>query len=221
MAKKRRTLAGASLELHEIEPLTRNQVKAFESNKHLILHGLAGTGKTFISSYLAFDDMSKGIYEKLVIIRSAVPTRDIGFLPGKEKEKGSVYEEPYKDIANELFQRGDAYGIMKQKNLVEFMTTSYIRGITLRDAVILIDECQNMSFHELDSIITRMGSNCRVIFCGDFRQADLKQSQSGMKDFMQVLKRMELFDFIDFQVEDIVRSDFVKSYIIAKNELEL
>jgi len=207
------------LTLHEIEPLTRNQVKAFESKKNLILHGLAGTGKTFISSYLAYDDMSKGIYDKLVIIRSAVPTRDMGFLPGTEKEKASVYEEPYKDIANELFQRGDAYGIMKQKNLVEFMTTSFIRGITLRDAVIIIDECQNMSFHELDSIITRMGENCRVIFCGDFRQADLKQN--GMKNFMQILKRMELFVFIDFQVEDIVRSDFVKSYIIAKNELGL
>ena len=220
MAKRQsKTLAGASLTLHEIEPLTRNQVKAFESSKNLILHGLAGTGKTFISSYLAYDDMSKGIYDKLVIIRSAVPTRDMGFLPGTEKEKASVYEEPYKDIANELFQRGDAYGIMKQKKLVEFMTTSFIRGITLRDAVIIIDECQNMSFHELDSIITRMGENCRVIFCGDFRQADLKQN--GMKDFMQILKRMELFDFIDFQVEDIVRSDFVKSYIIAKNELGL
>jgi phosphate starvation-inducible protein PhoH len=220
MAKRQsKTLAGASLTLHEIEPLTRNQVTAFESKKNLILHGLAGTGKTFISSYLAYDDMSKGVYDKLVIIRSAVPTRDMGFLPGTEKEKASVYEEPYKDIANELFQRGDAYGIMKQKNLVEFMTTSFIRGITLRDAVIIIDECQNMSFHELDSIITRMGENCRVIFCGDFRQADLKQN--GMKDFMQILKRMELFDFIDFQVEDIVRSDFVKSYIIAKNELGL
>lgn len=220
MAKRQsKTLAGASLTLHEIEPLTRNQVKAFESKKNLILHGLAGTGKTFISSYLAYDDMSKGVYDKLVIIRSAVPTRDMGFLPGTEKEKASVYEEPYKDIANELFQRGDAYGIMKQKSLVEFMTTSFIRGITLRDAVIIIDECQNMSFHELDSIITRMGENCRVIFCGDFRQADLKQN--GMKDFMQILKRMELFDFIDFQVEDIVRSDFVKSYIIAKNELGL
>jgi len=220
MAKRQsKTLAGASLTLHEIEPLTRNQVKAFESKKNLILHGLAGTGKTFISSYLAYDDMSKGIYDKLVIIRSAVPTRDMGFLPGTEKEKASVYEEPYKDIANELFQRGDAYGIMKQKSLVEFMTTSFIRGITLRDAVIIIDECQNMSFHELDSIITRMGENCRVIFCGDFRQADLKQN--GMKNFMQILKRMELFDFIDFQVEDIVRSDFVKSYIIAKNELGL
>jgi len=219
MGKRRKTLSGVNFDLREIEPLTRNQLKAFESDKNLVLHGLAGTGKTFISSYLAFDDMTKGDYQKLVIIRSAVPTRDIGFLPGTEKEKGSVYEEPYKDIANDLFGRGDAYEILKQKRLVEFMTTSFIRGITLRDAVILIDECQNMSFHELDSIITRMGENCRVMFCGDFRQADLKGN--GLKDFIRILKRMDCFTFIDFQVEDIVRSEFVKNYIIAKNELQL
>ena len=219
MAKKRKTLAGVNFELREIEPLTRNQLKAFESDKNLVLHGLAGTGKTFISSYLAYDDMTKGDYQKLVIIRSAVPTRDIGFLPGTEKEKSSVYEEPYKDISNDLFSRGDAYEILKQKNIVEFMTTSFIRGITLRDAVILIDECQNMSFHELDSIITRMGENCRVIFCGDFRQADLRAN--GIKDFFRVLERMKLFTFIEFEIEDIVRSDFVKQYIISKSSLKL
>ena len=220
MAKRRKqTLAGASLELQEIEPLTRNQLKAFESKKNLVLHGLAGTGKTFISSYLAYDDMAKGKYQNLVVIRSAVPTRDMGFLPGTEKEKSAVYEEPYKDISNDLFGRGDAYEILKKQGLVHFMTTSFIRGITLRDAVILIDECQNMSFHELDSIITRIGENCRVMFCGDFRQADLKAN--GLKDFIRVLKRMERFTFIEFEVEDIVRSDFVKQYIIAKNELNL
>ena len=219
MAKKKKTLNGSGLELREIEPLTKNQLKAFDSTKHLVLHGLAGTGKTFISCYLAYDDMVKQVANQLVIIRSAVPTRDIGFLPGTEKEKGSVYEEPYKDIAIDLFSRGDAYEILKQKGLVHFMTTSFIRGITLRDAVIIIDECQNMTFHELDSIITRMGENCRVIFCGDFRQADLKQN--GLEDFIRVLERMSLFDLIEFQVEDIVRSEFVKSYIIAKNELQL
>ena len=219
MAKRNRTIAGAGLDLREIEPLTRNQLKVFESSKNLVLHGLAGTGKTFISCYLAFDDMAKNEYERLVIIRSAVPTRDIGFLPGTEKEKQSVYEEPYKDICIDLFGRGDAYQILKQKNIVDFMTTSFIRGITLRNAVIVIDECQNMSFHELDSIITRMGNHCRVMFCGDFKQADLKTGQSGMLDFLHVLKRMEEFDFIEFEVEDIVRSTFVKNYIIAKTEL--
>jgi len=219
MAKKRRTLAGVNFELREIEPLTRNQLKAFESDKNLVLHGLAGTGKTFISSYLAYDDMTKGDYQNLVIIRSEVPKRDIGFLPGTEKEKASVYEEPYKDIAIDLFQRGDAYEILKNKSMVHFMTTSFIRGITLRDTVIIIDECQNMSFHELDSIITRIGENCRVMFCGDFRQADLKAN--GLQDFIRVLKRMDKFTFVEFEVEDIVRSDFVKQYIIAKNELNL
>jgi phosphate starvation-inducible protein PhoH len=219
MAKKNRLVAAANLTLQEIEPLTKNQLKAFESDKHLVLHGVAGTGKTFISSYLAFDDILKNEYSSLVIIRSAVPTRDIGFLPGNEKEKSSVYEEPYKDICIELFQRGDAYEILKQKGLVHFMTTSFIRGVTLRDAVVLIDECQNMSFHELDSIITRMGHGCRVIFCGDFRQADL--DKNGIKEFMRVLKAMGEFTLIDFEAGDIVRSDFVKKYIIAKADLGL
>ena len=219
MSKRSKTLAGSGLSLAEIEPLTKNQLEAFESDKNLILHGIAGTGKTFISCYLAFDDMVKGVYNNLVIIRSAVPTRDIGCLPGSEKEKASVYEEPYKEIALELFQRGDAYEILKTKGLVHFMTTSFVRGITLKDAVIMVDECQNMSFHELDSIITRVGTNCRVIFCGDFRQSDLKTN--GIESFMEILKNMGAFEFIDFEIKDIVRSEFVKDYIIAKTELGL
>jgi phosphate starvation-inducible protein PhoH len=217
MGKRSKTLAGANLDLQQIEPLTQNQLKAFESEKNLVLHGVAGTGKTYISCYLAFDDMIKGYFDKLVIIRSAVSTRDIGFLPGNESEKASVYEEPYKDICIELFQRGDAYSILKSKNLVHFMTTSFIRGVTLRNATIIVDECQNMSFHELDSIITRIGEGCRVIFCGDFRQADL--AKNGLKDFIRVLKAMNSFDLIDFEIKDIVRSEFVKEYIIAKTDL--
>ena len=207
-----------SLKLREIEALTAGQVDVFESEKHLVLHGLAGTGKTFVSSYIAYDDIEKGFFDKIVIIRSAVATRDIGFLPGNEKEKGSVYEEPYKDIAIELFDRGDAYEILKVKGAVEFMTTSFIRGITLKDAFILVDECQNMSFHELDSIITRVGDNCRICFCGDFRQSDLKAQE--FLEWLEIIKRMDEFDFIEFGVNDIVRSEFVKKYIIAKNEVE-
>jgi phosphate starvation-inducible PhoH-like protein len=219
MARKNRTLAGAGLTLSEVEPLTQNQVAAFESDKHLVLHGVAGTGKTFISCYLAFDDMIKSSYNKLIIIRSAVPTRDIGFLPGNEKEKSAIYEEPYKDICVELFQRGDAYEILKTKSLVNFMTTSFIRGVTLRDAVIIVDECQNMSFHELDSIITRVGEECRIIFCGDFRQSDL--SKNGLKDFIRIVKAMDQFDLIDFEIKDIVRSGCVKDYITVKTNLGL
>ena len=219
MGNKRKTLNGSGLQLEEIEPLTKNQLIAFESEKNLVLHGVAGTGKTFISCYLAFDDMIKGQYSNLVLIRSAVPTRDIGFLPGNEKEKASVYEEPYKEVANELFNRGDAYQILKTKGLVHFMTTSYIRGITLKDSVILIDECQNMTSHELDSIITRVGQYCRVIFCGDFEQSDLKNN--GLKDFLKILETMGAFDMVNFEVGDIVRSDFVKEYLIAKKDIGL
>ena len=156
----------------------------------------------------------------LIIIRFSrfLDTRDIGFLPGNEKEKASVYEEPYKDICIELFQRGDAYEILKTKGIFYFMTTSFIRGVTLRDAVVIVDECQNMSFHELDSIITRIGENCKVVFCGDFRQADLEKN--GLKDFIRVLKAMRKeFTLIEFEIKDIVRSDFVKKYITARTDL--
>lgn len=224
MAKKNRTLDKVNLELSEIEPLTKNQMIAFESEKHLLLHGVAGTGKTYISLYLAFDDMIKGIYKKTILIRSAVSTRDIGFLPGTQKEKGEVYEDVYKDIATELFQRGDAYEVMKRQGLVHFMTTSFIRGVTLRDATVIVDECQNMSFHELDSVITRLGQNCRIIFCGDTRQSDFVvkgREKSGLGDFVRILKAMEEFDIIEYQPQDIVRSSFVKNYITTKDMLGL
>lgn len=211
------------LKLKTVSPLTPNQHLVFSSENNLILHGLAGTGKTYISLYLAYESMFAGLYERLVIIRSAVPTRDMGFLPGTEKEKSAVYEEPYKDVSVELFGRGDAYEILKSKRLVHFMTTSFIRGVTLKDAFIVVDECQNMSFHELDSIITRVGGNCKIIFCGDFRQSDLsKQSEKdGMNLFLSILERMYSFDMIEFDANDIVRSDFVKNYIVTKTEMGL
>jgi phosphate starvation-inducible protein PhoH len=186
------------------------------------MHGVAGTGKTYISLYLAFDDISQGLYNQIVIIRSSVSTRDMGFLPGSEKEKAAVYEEPYKNICNELFGRGDAYEIKKREGTVHFMTTSFIRGVTLRNATIIIDECQNMSFHELDSIITRIGEGCRVVFCGDFKQTDFSEKsreKSGLPEFMRILSQMDEFDMIDFTVNDIVRSGFVKQYIMAKEDL--
>lgn len=220
MSKKRtRTLASVNFTIPEIEPLTRNQLVAFESTKHMVLCGAAGTGKTFISLYLAFDDIAKQDYEKVILVRSAVPTRDMGFLPGTDKEKAKVYEEPYYAIANEIFQRGDAYEILKKHNVVNFMTTSYLRGLTVRDSVVIVDECQNMTFHELDSIITRVGENSRIIFCGDFAQADLPKN--GMKEFLQVLNEMSEFDIVEFGISDIVRSSFVKKYLIAKHSLGL
>lgn len=219
MAKRRKTPQGMNLKVKNCVPLTANQERIFDSSNHMVLYGVAGTGKTYISCYQAFKDIEDGYYDNLVIIRSAVSTRDIGFLPGTDKEKAAVYEMPYRDIANDLFERGDAYENLKTGGLVHFMTTSFIRGTTLKNSVIIIDECQNMSFHELDSIITRMGENCRVIFCGDFKQSDLKIN--GLEDFLKILKKMELFDMIEFGIDDIVRSGFVKEYIIARTLLNL
>ncbi len=198
-----------------IEPLTENQRIVFESDKHIVLNGCAGTGKSFISSYLALHDiMNENLYSNLIYIRSAVETRKIGFLPGNEKEKVEVYERPYEDIVSELFGRGDAYSILKQKGVIKFMTSSFVRGTTLNDAVVIVDECQNMTYHELDSIITRIGKNCRVFICGDYFQSDLRTN--GLETLHQVLKSMDCFDFVEFDFEDIVRSGFVKDYIMAK-----
>lgn len=205
--------------LHHIDPLNENQAKVLNSDKNLVLVGFAGTGKTYLASYIGYRDMleSGGRYDKMVYMRSAVPTRNIGFLPGNEKEKVEVYEAPYIDIATELFGRGDSYEIMKKKGVVHFTSTSFVRGINLRNAIVIVDECQNMTYHELDSIITRLNDNCRIIFCGDMRQADLYKN--GLEDFFNVLRSMNEFDFVEFQKEDIVRSELVKNYIIRKDEV--
>lgn len=202
-------------DLSVIEPLTDNQRRVFESDKHVVLNGCAGTGKSFITSYLGLHDvMNENLYSSVTYIRSAVETRKIGFLPGKESDKIEVYERPYADIVSELFGRGDAYGILKQRGIIKFMTSSFMRGTTLNDTVLIVDECQNMTYHELDSIITRVGKNCQVYICGDYFQSDL--GANGLENLHKVLQAMNSFDFIEFDFEDIVRSGFVKEYIIAK-----
>ena len=216
-----------SFAIKHIDPLTENQQKTFEEfeNKNLLLHGSAGTGKTFISLYLSLVEISSPYndYDKVVIIRSVVPTRDIGFLPGNIKEKSKIYEAPYYSICNELYGRGDAYDILKQKNMIEFQTTSFIRGMTYNNCIIILDEMQNCTFQELDSIITRIGKNCKIIFSGDFRQTDLtKDSEKrGLLDFIRIINRVGSFSHIEFNRNDIVRSKLVKDYIIAKEELEI
>jgi phosphate starvation-inducible protein PhoH len=217
-----------NFKLGAVNPLTENQSKAFDSfdnGKNLLLHGIAGTGKTFISMYLALNEVMNPLssYQKVIIVRSVVPTRDMGFLPGSHKEKAKVYEAPYYIIANELFGRGDAYDILKQKSIVEFISTSFIRGTTLNNSIVVVDEIGNMTLHELDSVITRIGKNCRVIFSGDFRQSDLtrEQEKNGLKDFIRILDRMKSFEYVEFDENDIVRSGLVKEYIIAKDRLKI
>jgi len=220
---------GGNFKLSQIKPMTATQEDAFDAwddNYHLMLHGIAGTGKTFIALYLALlSVMEKKEQSKVFIIRSVVPSREMGFLPGNQKEKTKVFETPYVDIATKLFNRGDAYSVLRSKNIIDFMSTSFIRGITIDDAVIVVDEVQNMNAMELHSIMTRVGENCRIIFSGDIRQDDLtserKKEYSGLSDFMRIIDRMNEFEFVEFTSNDIVRSDLVKAYIIARSQLGL
>ncbi len=219
-------LDNRSSDLKRIYPATPSQQEvfnAFEDGHHLFLHGVAGTGKTFVSLYLALRELmsSRSMYREIQIIRSVVPTRDMGFLPGTEKQKIESYEAPYKTIVNELLECGTAYESLRKNNLINFTSTSFIRGQTFYDSIIIVDECQNMNFHELDSVITRMGENCLILFCGDFRQSDFrwKDEKDGVLDFMKIIKNMPQFAFIEFGQDDIVRSALVKDYIINKLEL--
>jgi len=212
--------------LRKVVPLTDNQKSTFEGyedHQNLLLIGTAGTGKSFLSIYLGMQDiMERKTYNKMVIVRSVVPTRDMGFLPGSNKEKSKVYEAPYYSIFAELFGRGDSYEYLKNKNVVEFMTTSFVRGITINDCIMIVDEFQNMTAGELHSIFTRIGKNCRVIFAGDIKQNDIngRKEESGFKDFFKVINRMDDFYVIEFNRNDVVRGPLVKAYIIAREDLE-
>lgn len=209
--------AGLAFQMRKITPRTAAQhdvFAAWSEGFNLVLDGCAGTGKTFLAFYLA---LKTGLPVR--IIRSAVASREIGHLPGNAKEKMAVYEQPYVSIAAELYGRADAYSILKQKNMVSFESTSFLRGTTMDAQVVILDEAENCTFHELDTVLTRIGENSRIILCGDEQQNDLiksKYDQSGWQRFKTILDRMEEFDFVDFDVEDIVRSGLVRSYIIAK-----
>ena len=216
-----------NLSLKQVTPKTKNQeivFRDFSNGKNLLIHGLPGTGKSFVSLYLALaeiDDFKS--YHNVTIIRSVVPSRDMGFLPGNIKEKSKIYELPYQAICNELYGRGDAYEILKSKGIIDFQTSSFLRGLTLDHSIIIVDECQNMTFQELSTIITRTGQNARIIFCGDYRQTDLKfnDEKKGILDFMSILHKMnKYFTSIEFNEEDIVRSGLVKDFIIKKAAFE-
>ena len=220
--------------LRDIDPLTENQQKLFESyseGKNIIAYGAAGTGKTFITLYNALCDVldPSTPYEKIYIVRSLVSTREIGFLPGDHEDKSTLYQIPYKNMVKYMFELPSAadfemlYGNLKAQETISFWSTSFIRGTTFDRAIIIVDEFQNLNFHELDSIMTRVGENTKIMFCGDATQTDLiKQNErNGIVDFMRVLRLMSSIDIIEFGVEDIVRSGLFKEFILAKMELNL
>jgi phosphate starvation-inducible protein PhoH len=215
--------------LLDIDPLTENQKRLFSSygeNKNLVAYGAAGTGKTFITLYNALCDVldENSPYERIYLVRSLVATREIGFLPGTHDDKADIYQIPYKNMVKYMFQMPtDAdfemlYGNLKSQETIKFWSTSFLRGTTLDNAIVIVDEFQNLTFHELDSIITRIGENSKIMFCGDATQSDLQKTndRNGIIDFMKILRSMPSIELIEFEVDDIVRSGLVKEYIVAK-----
>ena len=221
-------------QLVDIQPLTDNQklvFDAYEKNKNLFLYGCAGTGKTFIAMYLALKEIlsNKTAYEKLYVVRSLVPTREIGFLPGDHEDKAHLYQIPYQNMVKYMFKMPDdpafemLYDNLKAQETISFWSTSFLRGTTLDNAIVLVDECQNLNFHELDSIMTRVGNDSKIIFAGDIAQTDLVKTneKNGILDFMKILEIMDEFANIEFDVNDIVRSGLIRNYIITKLQIGL
>lgn len=212
-----------NLQLKDISPLTDNQATFFEnykSDKNQLLLGYSGTGKTYMAMFQAFREIMQGSeYKRVVIVRSAVPTRDIGFLKGDEAEKGAVYELPYFKVCSELFGRDDAYGILTKHDGIRFMLTSFIRGLTIDNSIVIVDEFQNMTAHEADSVLTRVGHNSKIVICGDILQRDFtKHSEKNIEKFLQVVESMpHRFDFNYFDADDVVRSGLVGDYIKTKH----
>lgn len=216
----------------DIQPLTPAQEKVFQeyaNEKNLFLYGAAGTGKTFVSLYLALKDVmnERTPYEKVYMVRSLVSTREIGFLPGDHEDKSSLYQIPYKNMVKYMFEMPDdasfeaLYGNLKNQGTVSFWSTSFIRGTTLDNCIIIVDESQNLNFHELDSIITRVGQDAKIIFCGDVQQTDLVKTneRNGVLNFMSILQTMDEFSMVEFGIADIVRSGLIRSYLISKLNL--
>ena len=218
----------------DIKPLTPSQEKVFDylnNNKNLFMYGAAGTGKTFVALYLALNEVLKNDspYEKVYIVRSLVSTREIGFLPGDHEDKSYLYQIPYTNMVRYMFEMPDdnsfemLYGNLKAQETISFWSTSFIRGTTLDRSIVIVDECQNLNFHELDSIITRVGEDTRIIFCGDANQTDLVKTneRNGIHNFMNILRLMNEFGMVEFGVEDIVRSGLIRSYLLNKIALGL
>ena len=216
-------------DLKTFDPLTANQKLFYDAYKRqdyfIALHGVAGTGKTFIALYKAIEEVlnKANPFNKIIIVRSAVPSREVGHLPGDLDEKTEIYRQPYQQICQTLFGRSDAYNRLEEQKHIEFISTSFIRGMSFDDAIIIVDEMQNLTYEEIDTVMTRVGYRSKIIWCGDYRQTDLnkkKNDMTGILKFFDIAQHMSAFTRIEFTPDDIVRSSLVKDYILAKLRYE-
>ena len=219
-------------DLVKVEPITDNQKLVFNSYKkgqNQFLYGCAGTGKTFVTLYLAMNEVLRHDtpYDRVVMVRSLIPTREIGFLPGDEEDKSALYQVPYSNMVQFMFKQPNEqaftmlYDRIKSQGSFYFLSTSFLRGLTFDNSIIIVDECQNLNFHELDTIVTRVGQDSKIMFSGDFMQTDLSKvnERNGLHDFLRILEEMEEFNCLEFNIGDIVRSGFVRNYLIQKTKL--
>ena len=216
-------------DLKTFDPLTQNQKLFFDAYKRgdyfVALHGVAGTGKTFCALYKAIEEVmdKSNSFNKIIVVRSAVQSRDMGYLPGDVNEKMEIYQQPYRQICDTLFGRKDAWDRLEEQGYIQFISTSFIRGMSFDNAIIIVDEMQNLTYEEIDTVMTRVGHMSKIIWCGDYRQTDLnkkKNDMSGILKFFDIAQHMNSFTRIEFTVDDIVRSSLVKDYIVAKMRYE-
>lgn len=226
--RRQRKLLNYQHKIKSVSPKTPNQEKLFRSfadEKNVLLHGSAGTGKSYCALYLALNDLFDGQFDKILIIRSIVPTRDIGFLPGSVLEKIALYEEPYEDIISDLLGDRSAYEILKRDEVIEFKCTSFLRGISWINTLIIVDEVQNCTWHEICSLVTRVGEGSKLVLIGDNDQNDLVQQKKvevgGLDKAIKVCNNMKRFDVIEFGFEDVIRSELVKEFLMVRKRLGL
>lgn len=208
------------LELNLHHPLTENQKRVLKSRKdHLLVQGPAGTAKTYSVLARGLVKVSAGDVDQIIIIRSPVEIRKIGHLPGDADEKMDPYAAPYIGLLAEISPKMN-YRALVSKRLLCFTPTTFLRGTTFHNSFVIVDEYQNLSEHELDTVMTRVGQGTQLCVVGDpAAQSDLPRHEQGEQaDIIDTFASMECVDHVQFSVEDVVRSGFVKDYHIARSE---